>query len=75
MLEIIDLRKDVFKIRYNNATIGVIEKKYKYGNVMYYCHFYWVSATYNNQQDAIAHLLWKSGLTITEANNIAGITV
>tara|TARA_R100000655_G_scaffold24827_1_gene50361 strand:+ start:1619 stop:1849 length:231 start_codon:yes stop_codon:yes gene_type:complete len=72
MLNIITIREGVFKIKYVNATVGIVEQIIQYGNVMYYCHFYGVSAVYNTKADAISHLLWKTaGLSILKADKIS----
>ena len=71
MLNITTIRQGVCKIKYYNATIGIVEQITKYGNVMYYCHFYNVTAVYNTKADAISHLLWKAGLSIAEANTLS----
>ena len=73
MLDIIAIRPGVSKIRYNDKTVGIVERIIKNGNVMYYCHFYGVSAVYNTKQDAISHLLWRSGMPIKDADIIARI--
>ena len=74
MLEINDMRNNTYYIRYNNSTIGIVQKIRIYGNVKYKCHFNYVSAVYNTKEDAISHLLWRSGMTIAEADRIAGAT-
>ena len=74
MLEINETKPNVFYIRYDGATIGIVEKIRIYGNTQYKCHFNWVSAVYNSRADAISHLLWRSGMTIAEADRIAGAT-
>ena len=72
MLDIITIRDGVSKIKYNNATIGIVEQITQYGNIMYYCHFYGVSAVYNTKADAISHLLWKTArLSIAEADTLS----
>ena len=71
MLDIITIRDGVSKIRYNDKTVGIVEQLIKNGNIMYYCHFYGVSAVYNSKQDAISHLLWRAGLSIDAADKIA----
>ena len=71
MLDIITIREGVSKIRYKDKTVGIVEQLIKNGNVMYYCHFYGVSAVYNSKQDAISHLLWRAGLSIDAADKIA----
>ena len=71
MLDIITIRDGVSKIRYNDKTVGIVERIIKNGNIMYYCHFYGVSAVYNSKQDAISHLLWRSGMSIKDADIIA----
>ena len=71
MLDIITISDKVSKIKYNDKTVGIVEQIIEYGNVMYYCHFYGVSAVYNTKADAISHLLWRSGVSLSVADKIA----
>ena len=60
-------------IMYKSKSVGMVEYRRVYGNNYYYAHVDNSACEYNSFEDAVAHLLWRNGLTIKQAHAEVGI--